>query len=168
MLLSSQHRARSISSRTARPKRYFLPSTLSLSGGKPDYSSHAPLLPAAAKLAAQVLEHSTHFQERLSTSLTASSIPPHVLFLPAHLRLQPSMTQPPTPIIPLLAPRARALSAHLLAHGLNARPISWPTVPKGTDLVRVCLHASNTRAELDALVSATVAWAVEIVREEGA
>ena len=168
MLLSSQHRAHSISSRTAQPKRYFLPSTLSLPGRNPDYSSHAPLLPAAAKLAAQLLEHSTYFQERLSASLTASSIPPHVLSLPAHVRLQPSMTQPPTPIIPLLTPRARALSAHLLAHGLNARPISWPTVPKGTDLVRVCLHASNTRAELDTLVGATVAWAVEIVREEGA
>jgi len=168
MLLSSPHRARSICSRTAQPKRYFLPSALPLSGEKPDYSSRAPLLPAAAKLAAQVLEHSTYFQERLSASLTASSIPPHVLSLPAHLRLQPSMTQPPTPIIPLLTPWARALSAHLLAHGLNARPISWPTVPKGTDRVRVCLHASNTRAELDTLVSATVAWAVGIVREEGA
>ena len=32
----------------------------------------------------------------------------------------------------------------------------------------VCLHASNTRAELDTLISATVAWAVGIVREEGA
>jgi len=79
----------------------------------------------AEKLAAQVLKHSTYFQERLSASLTASSIP--------HLRLQPSMLKPPTPIIPLLTPRARALSAHILAHGLNARPISWPTVPGGTD-----------------------------------
>ena len=70
------------------------------------------------------------------------------------------MAQPPTPIIPLLTPRARDLSAHLLAHGLNARPISWPTVPKGTDRVRVCLHAGNTRKEIDALVSATIAWAI--------
>ena len=69
------------------------------------------------------------------------------------------MAQPPTPILPLLTPRARSLSAHLLTHGLNARPISWPTVPKGTDRVRVCLHAGNTREQIDALVNASVAWA---------
>jgi hypothetical protein len=31
--------------------------------------------------------------------------------------------------------------------------------------VRVCLHAGNTRAELDTLVSAIVSWAVGIARE---
>jgi hypothetical protein len=62
------------------------------------------------------------------------------------------MASPLTPIVLLLTPRARALSAHLPAHGLSARPISWPTVPKGMDRVRVCLHAGNTRAEIDALV----------------
>jgi hypothetical protein len=134
--------------------------SLSLSSFPPDHSSRVPILPAAVKLAAQVLDHSTYFLESLTASLIASSIPPHILSLPAHLRLQPSMTQPPTPIIPLLTPRARALSAYLLAHGLNALPMSFPTVPKGTDRVRVCLHAGNTRAELDRLVSATVAWAV--------
>ena len=164
MLLSSRHHARSISSRMAQPKRYFLPS---LSCFPPDDFSHAPILPAAVKLAAQVLDHSTYFLESLTASLNASSVPPHILSLPAHLRLQPSMTQPPTSIIPLLTHRARALSAHL-AHGLNALPMSFPTVPKGTDRVRVCLHAGNTRAELDRLVSATVAWAVGIVQEERA
>ena len=138
------------------------------SGFPPDhlFTLSQKISPAAAKLAARVLGHSTYFQERLRAALTASSIPPHILSLPAHLRLQPSMAQPPTPIISLLTPQARALSAHLLAHGLNARPISWPTVPKGTDRVRVCLHAGNTRAELDTLVSATVSWAVGIAREE--
>jgi len=68
-------------------KGYFLPLTLSLSGFPPDHSSRTPFLPAAAKLATQVLEHSTYFQERLSASLTASSISPHILSLPTHLRL---------------------------------------------------------------------------------
>ena len=65
-----------------------------------------------------------------------------------------------------MTPRARALSAHLLAHGINARPISWPTVPKGTDRVRVCLHAGNTRAELDILIDTAIAWAAAVAREE--
>jgi 8-amino-7-oxononanoate synthase len=70
--------------------------------------------------------------------------------------------------MPLLTPYARALSAHLLAHGLNARPITWPTVPKGMDRVRVCLHAGNTRAEIDDLVSASVTWAAGIAQAERA
>jgi 8-amino-7-oxononanoate synthase len=120
------------------------------------------------KLAAQVLDHSRYFQERIRASLAASSIPQHVLSLPAHPRPQasPSEAQPPTPIIPLLTPRARALSAHLLERGLNARPISWPTVPRGMDRVRVCLHAGNTRVELDALVGAAIEWAVGIAQSE--
>ncbi|KAH9959474.1 PLP-dependent transferase [Russula dissimulans] len=116
------------------------------------------------KLATRVLDHSIYFQDRLHASLAASSIPPHILSLPAHLGK--SAKQLPTPIIPLMTPRARSLSAHLLAHGLNARPISWPTVPKGMDRVRVCLHAGNTRAELDILADGAVAWAARIARAE--
>lgn len=130
-----------------------------------------PLCSSTQKLAEQVLEHSTYLQERLRASLAASSIPAHILTLPVRLQQQqkqPSMMQPPTPIIPLLTPRARALSAHLLAHGLNARPITWPTVPKGTDRVRVCLHAGNTRAEIDALVNASIAWAASVGQDEQA
>jgi 8-amino-7-oxononanoate synthase len=76
------------------------------------------------------------------------------------------MVQPPTPIIPLFTPRPRALSAHLLAHGLYAPSIPWPTVPKGAERVRVCLRAGHTREELDALVGAAVVWAAGIAREE--
>lgn len=39
-------------------------------------------------------------------------------------------------------------------------------MPKGADRVRVCLHAGNTREELDALVGAAVVWAAGIAREE--
>jgi 8-amino-7-oxononanoate synthase len=134
-------------------------------------TTHSLPLFIRAKLAAQVLEHSAYLQERLRASLAASSIPAHILALPARLQQQhqqPSMAQPITPIVPLLTPRARALSAHLLAHGLNARPISWPTVPKGMDRVRVCLHAGNTRAEIDGLINASIAWAGGIAQPERA
>lgn len=49
---------------------------------------------------------------------------------------------------------------------MNARPITWPTVPKGKDRVRVCLHAENTRAEVDELVNAVLAWAKDITAKE--
>lgn len=42
---------------------------------------------------------------------------------------------------------------------MNARPITWPTVPKGKDRVRVCLHAGNSREEVYALAMTMVEWA---------
>jgi 8-amino-7-oxononanoate synthase len=120
-----------------------------------------------AKLAAQVLDNSTYLQERFRASLSASSIPSHILTLPFRSQQQLSITtQLPSPIIPLLTPRPRALCVHLLAHGLNAYPISWPVVPKGTDRVRVCVHAGNTREQIDALVNASIAWAAGIGKDE--
>lgn len=47
---------------------------------------------------------------------------------------------------------------------MNARPITWPTVPKGKDRVRVCLHSGNTKGELDLLVHGIVSWAEETLR----
>ena len=46
---------------------------------------------------------------------------------------------------------------------MNARPITWPTVPKGKDRVRVCLHAGNSWSEIDRLIEAILEWAVDIV-----
>ena len=50
---------------------------------------------------------------------------------------------------------------------MNARPITWPTVPKGRDRIRVCLHSDNSREEVDQLVEAMVAWAREQMAAEG-
>lgn len=50
---------------------------------------------------------------------------------------------------------------------MNARPITWPTVPKGKDRVRVCLHAGNTRTEVERLVEGMVRWAEEVQEAEG-
>lgn len=47
---------------------------------------------------------------------------------------------------------------------MNARPITWPTVPKGKDRVRVCLHAGNTREEVDGLINTIVEWAEDILK----
>lgn len=60
----------------------------------------------------------------------------------------------------------RPLSAYLIALGMNARPITWPTVPKGKDRVRVCLHAGNTRADVEKLAHGAIRWAQEILTEE--
>ena len=42
----------------------------------------------------------------------------------------------------------------LRSRGLAALPIRAPTVPEGEERIRVCLHAQNTRPEIDLLFSA--------------
>lgn len=52
---------------------------------------------------------------------------------------------------------------------MNARPITWPTVPKGKGRVRVCLHANNTKEDVERLAEAVVGWAKGVleVRRRG-
>jgi len=113
------------------------------------------------KLSTHLLALSSYLISLLQTRLNEAGIPPEIISLPPHF-LPISTTLPsfvPTPIIPLLTPYPRPLSAHLLTLGINARPITWPTVPRGKDRVRVCLHSGNTREDVEALVSGAVEWA---------
>ncbi|KAI0075998.1 PLP-dependent transferase [Panus rudis PR-1116 ss-1] len=144
----------------------------------------------AKKLASRLLEHSTYFVFALRDLLHLHSIPLHILSLPTHLQystgsssspssssslttpplsLTPSLSTLPSPIIPLLTSSPRPLSHFLrITKHMNARPITWPTVPKGKERVRVCLHAGNTREEVEGLVSGVVEWALrEVEKEKG-
>lgn len=48
----------------------------------------------------------------------------------------------------------RALANHLNARGFIVKPICSPTVPKGQERVRICLHGHNTVEQVDALIAA--------------
>src|SRR5882762_6763697 len=121
------------------------------------------------QLATKVLELSTYFVDTLRPRL--ASIPRSVLSLLPHLKQQlksqpsPHHTTLPSPIIAIMTAYPRPLSAFLYSRGMNARPITWPTVPKGKDRVRVCLHAGNTRAEVDRLVETIMEWANGILAQ---
>lgn len=84
--------------------------------------------------------------------------PPDIVSLPNHLK-GPHDSELVPPIIPVMTSTPRPLSAYLRELGLNARPISWPTVPKGRDRVRVCLHAGNSEDDVERLVDGIVRWA---------
>lgn len=47
--------------------------------------------------------------------------------------------------------KAKALGKELQKRDIDARPILSPTVPKGTERIRICLHAYNTPQEIDLL-----------------
>lgn len=60
-----------------------------------------------------------------------------------------------TPIQGVVAPgneTIKALADKLQAAGLDIRPILYPTVPKGSERLRIVLHAYNTMEEVDRLV----------------
>ena len=37
----------------------------------------------------------------------------------------------------------------------------FPTVPKGKERVRVCLHAGNTTEEVNKLIAGIVSWVID-------
>lgn len=49
--------------------------------------------------------------------------------------------------------RARSVAQELQVAGLDVRPILSPTVPAGSERIRICLHAFNSAAEIDLLTS---------------
>jgi 8-amino-7-oxononanoate synthase len=65
-----------------------------------------------------------------------------------------------SPIIPVITSRPRSLAAHCQQRGFVVRPIVAPTVPRGSERIRICLHAGNTVAQVQGLVAAVEAWLV--------
>lgn len=58
------------------------------------------------------------------------------------------------------------LFTHMLMANINAYPISYPTVPKGTALIRLVFHAHNTREDIDHLLKTMGAWAIDMLSVE--
>ena len=46
----------------------------------------------------------------------------------------------------------RAVAAAMQNDGFDVRPIVSPTVPKGTERIRICLHEFNTEEEVKGLI----------------
>jgi len=65
-----------------------------------------------------------------------------------------------TPIQVVIVPgneAVRRLAASLQGQGFDVRPILYPTVPKGSERLRIVLHAFNTAEEVDGLTAALYA-----------
>lgn len=78
-------------------------------------------------------------------------------------------TTPRSSILPLFTPHPRQLARYCQERGFIVRPIVAPTVPKGSERVRICLHAANTESQVDALARAIAAWvqSEEVLRKPG-
>ncbi|GAA6003078.1 aminotransferase class I/II-fold pyridoxal phosphate-dependent enzyme [Rhodotorula paludigena] len=97
---------------------------------------------------------------RLSSILPPSSsisLPPHLASL-ARSSSKSTMLPLTSSILPLLTPSPRPLATFLRERGFLVRPITYPTVPRGEERVRVCLHAGNTEEEVEGLCEGVRAW----------
>ncbi|KAJ5887702.1 8-amino-7-oxononanoate synthase [Penicillium taxi] len=98
------------------------------------------------KLQDRVQELIGYLRQRLdSLQITQSTV-----FKVAHF--------PTSPIISLLTSHPRQLAAACQKEGYIVRAIMSPTVPEGTERVRVCMHAGNTKTEIDGLVQNIQSW----------
>ncbi|QUC16295.1 uncharacterized protein UV8b_00536 [Ustilaginoidea virens] len=82
--------------------------------------------------------------------------------------LRISTAPPESPIIPVFSSQAKSLALHCQKRGYMIRFIREPTVPKGTDRLRLCLHAANTVAEVRGLCMAMEEWLEEQLAEQPA
>jgi 8-amino-7-oxononanoate synthase len=58
-----------------------------------------------------------------------------------------------SPIIGVVCSNPGQLAALCKTHGIIARPIVYPTVPKGKERIRICIHANNTKEQIAKLVN---------------
>lgn len=66
-----------------------------------------------------------------------------------------------TPIQRIIQPGnavVRSLANYLQRHNYFVKPILSPTVPEGTERIRICLHASHTEQEIDGLLQSIEQW----------
>ena len=86
----------------------------------------------------------------LHTELQRVRAPSGLLTIPAEC--------PKSPIFALLTPHPRELAKYCQDAGFVVRAVVPPTVPRGTERVRVCLHAGNTEVEICSLVDRVQKW----------
>ena len=91
------------------------------------------------------------YTHRLLARVLCSLRPPKSLL---HAREEP----PQSPIVPLFTLHARSLAQHCQQKGFMVRPVVPPTVPRGQDRVRLCLHAGNTFEQVRGLCKEIEAW----------
>lgn len=66
--------------------------------------------------------------------------------------------EPKSPIIPVFTAEPRSLAMFCQEKGFTVRPIVAPTVPKGSERIRICLHAGNSFEEVEQLTAVMGLW----------
>jgi len=59
--------------------------------------------------------------------------------------------------------KVKNASTYLEKQGIDARPILSPTVPMGSERIRICIHAFNTISEIELLINTLLKWKREVI-----
>ncbi|KAK8080437.1 8-amino-7-oxononanoate synthase [Apiospora hydei] len=70
----------------------------------------------------------------------------------------PDSSSSGSPIMPIFTTKPRSLASFCQRRGYMVRPIVAPTVPVGTERVRLCLHAKNTFEQVHGLGDVIQQW----------
>ncbi len=87
----------------------------------------------------------TYFKTQISNELASST----------KLNLKSQIINSDSPIQCIIIPgnnEVKAMADKLQQSGFDVRPILSPTVPKGQERLRICLHSFNTKEEIDSLI----------------
>ena len=76
----------------------------------------------------------------------------------AHAALKIPSACPRSPIFSIQVYQPKELARCLQDHGLMVRAVVPPTVPFGTERVRICLHSGNTVSQIESLVRVLEEW----------
>ncbi|KAI2468629.1 PLP-dependent transferase [Annulohypoxylon bovei var. microspora] len=99
----------------------------------------------------QRLETNIHYTYRQLHALCARLRPGrHTLYIDK----APSKS----PIIPIFTSHPRNLAEYCQQSGFMVRPIVAPTVPAGSERVRICLHSANIPEQIDGLCGVIEMW----------
>ncbi|KAF3044062.1 hypothetical protein E8E12_008611 [Didymella heteroderae] len=82
----------------------------------------------------------------------------HIISAAARSLLSIPSACPQSPIFAVQLRQPRDLAGYLQDKGMMVRAVVSPTVPRGTERVRICLHAGNTVEEVESLVGALQEW----------
>ncbi|KAG0045906.1 5-aminolevulinate synthase, nonspecific, mitochondrial [Linnemannia elongata] len=111
-------------------------------------------------IAGETVELVQKVRSLISHFRTTINIPPHIHLLPSESPIQGLVMDGNA--------RVNALSQQLIQAGLNVKPIRFPTVPKGKERVRICLHSHNTIEQVDMLIRIVEEWVKKEERDVGA
>ncbi|KAI9090970.1 pyridoxal phosphate-dependent transferase [Phlyctochytrium arcticum] len=109
-----------------------------------------------------LITHADRLQKEMQASVALFRA--RIGTLPAGLTLLESETMIQGIIVPGNAQVVK-IAKLVQSRGFDVKPIRSPTVPKGTERLRVCIHSHNTRAEILDLVAA-IQWALSSLATE--
>ncbi|KAJ9117495.1 hypothetical protein QFC22_004345 [Naganishia vaughanmartiniae] len=102
-----------------------------------------------------------------SVSSLLSTLPPDakrlISALPSPISPYGRNSRDPTPIYPLLTPHPHALALHLQNRGFLVRPVVQPTVPRGQERIRICLHSGNAEKDVRSMVRCIEEWVKGVI-----